>query len=155
LYASTPVGQEPARDARGRFTRGPVRAKGGVQAQGRRLGPAGCFQFSEALAHRPAGKAGLGRQPGRVLAGLQGQQQPDELGRRSQAAGKEQGSRGGNFNAELREQGIICRNMGDAIALCPPLVIQPNEVRSILDKFASALDTVSRKIFDGATEKVA
>jgi 4-aminobutyrate--pyruvate transaminase len=62
---------------------------------------------------------------------------------------------GGIFNAELQEQGIICRNMGDAIALCPPLVIQPNEVRSILDKFASALDTVSRKIFDGATEKVA
>ncbi|KRA00193.1 aminotransferase [Mesorhizobium sp. Root157] len=65
------------------------------------------------------------------------------------------GALGGLFNAELQEQGIICRNMGDAVALCPPLIIQPNEVRSILDKFASALDTVSRKIFDGATEKVA
>lgn len=73
----------------------------------------------------------------------------------TKAALEAPGVLGGIFNAELQEQGIICRNMGDAIALCPPLVIQPNEVRSILDKFASALDTVSRKIFDGATEKVA
>lgn len=65
------------------------------------------------------------------------------------------GALGTMVNAELQEQGIICRNMGDAIALCPPLIIQPDEVRSVLDKFASALDTVSRRIFDSATGKVA
>jgi 4-aminobutyrate--pyruvate transaminase len=65
------------------------------------------------------------------------------------------GALGGLVNAELQARGLICRNMGDAVAFCPPLVIQPNEIRSILDIFASALDSVSRSIFDGATEKVA
>ncbi len=65
------------------------------------------------------------------------------------------GALGALFNAELQAQGLICRNMGDAVALCPPLIVKPAEVRAILDIFARALDTVARKVGASAAGKVA
>ena len=35
---------------------------------------------------------------------------------------------------------------GDVIALCPPLVITPNEVNEVFDKLEAALDDVLKKV---------
>lgn len=51
----------------------------------------------------------------------------------------------GRFLAgRAQEHGMITRNMGDAIAFCPPLIIKEHEVQSILDRFATALDDTSK-----------
>jgi 4-aminobutyrate--pyruvate transaminase len=65
------------------------------------------------------------------------------------------GALGAMVNAELQVRGLISRAIGDAIAFCPPLIIQPYEVRAILDIFAGVLDAVSRNIFGEASGKVA
>ncbi|WP_460149766.1 hypothetical protein [Pseudomonas sp. H3_D12] len=39
---------------------------------------------------------------------------------------------------------MITRNMGDAIAFCPPLIINEDEVQSIVDRFGMALDDTSK-----------
>ncbi|MGY2399721.1 aspartate aminotransferase family protein [Pseudomonas sp. SDO5271_S396] len=51
----------------------------------------------------------------------------------------------GRFLAgRAQEHGMITRNMGDAIAFCPPLIISEVEVQSLLDRFGMALDDTSR-----------
>ena len=49
------------------------------------------------------------------------------------------GRLGGAVNALLQEEGIIARNMGDAIAFCPPLIINEDEVDLVLQAFETAL----------------
>ena len=39
-----------------------------------------------------------------------------------------------------QDAGVIVRNLGDVIALCPPLVISSNQVDELFDKLARALD---------------
>jgi 4-aminobutyrate--pyruvate transaminase len=39
-----------------------------------------------------------------------------------------------------QEFGLICRPMGDAVALCPPLIITDNEMSEMFDRFEKALD---------------
>ena len=50
------------------------------------------------------------------------------------------GRLGGAVNALMQEDGVITRNMGDAIAFCPPLIIKEDEVDCVLQAFESALD---------------
>jgi len=45
------------------------------------------------------------------------------------------------------DHGLIVRALaGDVIALCPPLVITPNEVNEVFDKLEAALDDVLKKV---------
>jgi 4-aminobutyrate--pyruvate transaminase len=42
------------------------------------------------------------------------------------------------------EHGLILRAMGDRIAFCPPLVIEPAEIAELFDRFGKALDNTAR-----------
>jgi 4-aminobutyrate--pyruvate transaminase len=53
---------------------------------------------------------------------------------------------GGMLNRELQERGLISRNMGDALAFCPPLVITESQIDEMFDVFAGALDAVAKEI---------
>ncbi|PAU86366.1 aspartate aminotransferase family protein [Pseudomonas sp. WN033] len=43
-----------------------------------------------------------------------------------------------------QQYGMINRNMGDALAFCPPLIVQAAEIDMILERFARALDDTER-----------
>jgi 4-aminobutyrate--pyruvate transaminase len=59
-------------------------------------------------------------------AGKKGLEQPGQLG--------------GLANANLHSVGVISRNMGDALAFCPPLIISESQVDDLLGRFRQALD---------------
>lgn len=44
--------------------------------------------------------------------------------------------------AIAQEEGVILRNLGDALALCPPLIISPEEIDDLFDRVARTLDRV-------------
>jgi 4-aminobutyrate--pyruvate transaminase len=46
-------------------------------------------------------------------------------------------------------QGLIVRAIGDAIAFCPPLIIEPKQVEDMFDRFAQALDDTTRWVRSG------
>ena len=48
-------------------------------------------------------------------------------------------------SAACQDAGLILRNMGDAIAVCPPLVITRDQVDELIDKLAQALDQTLAK----------
>jgi 4-aminobutyrate--pyruvate transaminase len=50
------------------------------------------------------------------------------------------GKLGGLANAQLQSAGVISRNMGDALAFCPPLIITESEVDDLLERFGRALN---------------
>lgn len=50
------------------------------------------------------------------------------------------GTLGARVNALLQEQGVISRNMGDALAFCPPLIITAEQVDDLVARFAKVLD---------------
>jgi 4-aminobutyrate--pyruvate transaminase len=41
------------------------------------------------------------------------------------------------------DEGLIVRNIGDVIALCPPLVISDSEIDELFDRLERALDATS------------
>jgi 4-aminobutyrate--pyruvate transaminase len=43
-----------------------------------------------------------------------------------------------------QDEGLIVRAMGDSIAFSPPLIISANEIQQLLDRFARALEAISR-----------
>jgi len=47
------------------------------------------------------------------------------------------------------EQGLIVRNIGDAIALCPPLVITGSEIDELFDRLGRALDATASWVSRG------
>ncbi len=49
------------------------------------------------------------------------------------------GTVGGVFQARAQAQGLIVRNLGDTIALCPPLIITEAEIDEVLRRFEKAL----------------
>ncbi len=49
------------------------------------------------------------------------------------------GQVGGAFAARAQAHGLIVRNLGDTIALCPPLVISEAEIDRLLERFEAAL----------------
>ena len=50
------------------------------------------------------------------------------------------GKVGAHFVGRAIEHGLIVRNLGDAIAVCPPLIIAEQEIDQLLGRFAKALD---------------
>ena len=50
------------------------------------------------------------------------------------------GKVGAAFDKLARDHGLILRNMVDAIAVCPPLIITEAEVDMLLERFGAALD---------------
>jgi 4-aminobutyrate--pyruvate transaminase len=68
------------------------------------------------------------------------------LDKTAKKAGKSPGELGARVNACLLEEGVISRNMLDAIAFCPPLIITEDQVRQMVDAFHRALDSAQRQI---------
>ena len=50
------------------------------------------------------------------------------------------GQVGGAFSANAQAEGLIVRNLGDSIGVCPPLIITEAEIEALLDRFGKALD---------------
>ena len=50
------------------------------------------------------------------------------------------GKVGTYLNDRATEEGLIIRNMGDAIAFCPPLIITRDEIDHVLTRFSAALN---------------
>jgi 4-aminobutyrate--pyruvate transaminase len=56
------------------------------------------------------------------------------------------GTAGNVFAARAQENGLICRNLGDAVALCPPLIISEGEIDEAMRRFGLALDATARDL---------
>ena len=53
---------------------------------------------------------------------------------------------GALFAARAQEHGLIVRAMGDAVALCPPLIITAEEVDEMLSRFGRALEDTAKAL---------
>ncbi|EFO28555.1 aminotransferase [Roseibium sp. TrichSKD4] len=56
------------------------------------------------------------------------------------------GALGGKANAEFLEGGLISRNMLDAMAFCPPLIITEQQINDVFDIAEAALDRVAASL---------
>jgi len=56
------------------------------------------------------------------------------------------GALGGLVNGLLQQNGIISRNMGDALAFCPPLIINDKQVDDIFDAVERSLDEAAKQV---------
>ena len=56
------------------------------------------------------------------------------------------GQLGGLVNAAFMENGVMSRNMLDAMAFCPPLIITEAQVKDMLQRVEVALDQVAKKV---------
>ena len=56
------------------------------------------------------------------------------------------GALGAQAGAALFEAGVISRNMGDAIAFCPPMIIDRAQIDELMDKVGVALDSVAAEL---------
>ena len=45
-----------------------------------------------------------------------------------------------------RAHGLIVRNLGDTIALCPPFIVDEADIDFIIDALGKALDDVAREL---------
>lgn len=68
------------------------------------------------------------------------------LDKAAKKAGKNPGELGALVNACLLEEGVISRNMLDAIAFCPPLIITEEQVEEMVNAFHRALDAAARQV---------
>jgi 4-aminobutyrate--pyruvate transaminase len=59
---------------------------------------------------------------------------------------KSSGSLGALVNRHLQDLGVISRNMGDAIAFSPPLIITEREVDIVVDRLAEAMDRAAAEV---------
>jgi 4-aminobutyrate--pyruvate transaminase len=66
--------------------------------------------------------------------------------KRSKAGFQPAGRAGAIFAAKAQENGLICRNLGDTVALCPPLIISESEVDEMMRRFGLALDATAREL---------
>jgi 4-aminobutyrate---pyruvate transaminase len=66
--------------------------------------------------------------------------------KKSKRAGSAPGELGALVNGLLTEQGCITRNMADAIAFCPPLIITESEVDQMVGCLARALDLAASRL---------
>jgi len=46
----------------------------------------------------------------------------------------------------MQERGVISRNMGEAIAFCPPMIITEAQVDDMIDAFTASLDEAQRQL---------
>ena len=60
--------------------------------------------------------------------------------KRTRAAFATPGKVGGYCMDRCQEHGLIVRNIGDTIAVCPPLVIEESEIGELFDRLERALD---------------
>ncbi|WP_315834212.1 aspartate aminotransferase family protein [Bradyrhizobium prioriisuperbiae] len=58
------------------------------------------------------------------------------------------GALGGIVNKHLQQNGVITRNMGDALAFCPPLIITKAEVDTLLAAVKQSLDATLKEVKD-------
>lgn len=56
------------------------------------------------------------------------------------------GALGGRINKAMQERGLISRNMGDALAFCPPLIISEKQVDEMFDLAEAAVADVAGEI---------
>ncbi|WP_265517462.1 aspartate aminotransferase family protein [Nitratireductor luteus] len=56
------------------------------------------------------------------------------------------GALGGRVNKAMQERGLISRNMGDALAFCPPLIISEKQVDEMFDLAEAAVADVAGEI---------
>jgi len=56
------------------------------------------------------------------------------------------GALGARVGAALFEAGVISRNMGDALAFCPPMIITEAQVDEMVDAVEGALDKVAKEL---------
>jgi 4-aminobutyrate---pyruvate transaminase len=68
------------------------------------------------------------------------------LDKTTKRAGNAPGELGALVNGLLTEQGCISRNMLDAIAFCPPLIITEQQVEEMVGCFARALDAAAAQL---------
>ena len=57
---------------------------------------------------------------------------------------------GGKVTTALERQGAILRALGDTVALCPPMIIQPDELNALFDRLEKALDEVEYHVEQGS-----
>jgi 4-aminobutyrate--pyruvate transaminase len=60
--------------------------------------------------------------------------------RASKRAGDTPGQLGARLNGLLQDRGVISRNMVDALAFCPPLIITHEEVDELVGRLSASLD---------------
>jgi len=56
------------------------------------------------------------------------------------------GKLGGMMNAAMQKNGVIARNMGDAIGFCPPLIVKKAEVDHLLEATIKSLEDVHAQV---------
>ncbi|PSJ51789.1 aspartate aminotransferase family protein [Pseudaminobacter soli (ex Li et al. 2025)] len=56
------------------------------------------------------------------------------------------GALGGLANGLLQQNGVISRNMGDALAFCPPLIITKEQVDTLVDALKVSLDAAAAQV---------
>ena len=56
------------------------------------------------------------------------------------------GALGAMVNQAMLKRGLISRNMGDALAFCPPLIVTERDVEEIFDIAGAAIDDVAKEI---------
>ncbi|HEX5932987.1 MAG TPA: aspartate aminotransferase family protein, partial [Pseudorhizobium sp.] len=56
------------------------------------------------------------------------------------------GQLGPKFAALMLDKGVIGRAIGDSIALCPPLIINEQQIGAIFDTFEASLDAFQADI---------
>ncbi|MDH6234048.1 4-aminobutyrate--pyruvate transaminase [Mesorhizobium soli] len=56
------------------------------------------------------------------------------------------GALGGLANSLLQQNGVISRNMGDALAFCPPLIITREQVDAMVDALKVSLDAAAKQV---------
>jgi 4-aminobutyrate---pyruvate transaminase len=56
------------------------------------------------------------------------------------------GALGGLANSLLQQNGVISRNMGDALAFCPPLIINREQVDAMVDALKVSLDAAAKQV---------
>lgn len=62
------------------------------------------------------------------------------------------GQLGALANNHFQEAGVISRNMGDALAFCPPLIISEHQVDDLLGRFRQALDATLASLPAGSVK---
>ncbi|WP_299810556.1 aspartate aminotransferase family protein [uncultured Roseibium sp.] len=63
-----------------------------------------------------------------------------------QALAATPGALGAKTNAVFQENGLISRNMGDAMAFCPPLIITEAQINEMFDIAQAGLDAVAKSL---------
>ncbi len=58
------------------------------------------------------------------------------------------GQLGTFVNGFIQANGVICRNMGDALGLCPPMIITEAEIDLLFDRLGTALDEAAAALPD-------